>query len=93
MGCLVEHRGKSEDATMRGLVDEDLLLVVIDGGDTDAAGHHYVGLFRWVAYFEDALPWGELLKVDLCGENGEFIVIQEFEKGDVFELFWVAGHG
>ena len=93
MGRLVEHGGESEEAAVVGLVNQDLLLVLIDGGDADAAGHEDVGLLRWVADFEDALAGGELLQVDLRGENGELVVVEQFEKRDVFQLFRVAGHG
>jgi len=93
MGRLVEHGGESEEAAVLGLVNQDLLLVLIDGGDADAAGHEDVGLLRWVADFEDALAGGELLEVNLGGENGEFVVVEQFKEGDVFQLIGVAGHG
>jgi len=46
--------------TVFGLVDDDLLLIFIDGRDPDPAVHEDVGALRGGANLEDALAGGEL---------------------------------
>ena len=93
MRRLIDHRGEAEDAAVDGFVDQDFLLVFVVGGDADAAGHEDVGGVRDLSDFEDALADGELADVDLCGEDGQFFLVQEFKERDVSELVGIAGHG
>ena len=40
----------------------------------------------------DALLGGEVAELDLLGEHGEFVVVEQREEGDVAEFVGVAGH-
>ena len=40
---LLEHGGEAEELAVSGLIDHDLLMLLIDGGDANAAGNHDVG--------------------------------------------------
>ncbi len=92
-GTCVEHGGEAEEVAVVGLVDEDLLLVFVDGGDFDGAGEEDVGGGAGVAELVDALAGGEGAELDLGGEDAELIVIEEGEEGDVAEFVRRAGHG
>jgi hypothetical protein len=89
---LIEHGGEAEDAAVAGLIDEYLLVILVNGRDAHAAGYHHVCRARWLADFEDALTRCELAHVDLRCEDGQFIVIEKFKEGDVFEFLRIAGH-
>ena len=52
---LLEHRGEAEEFAVRRLVDDDLLMILVEDGDTDFAGNHDVGAAAVVADFVDAL--------------------------------------
>jgi hypothetical protein len=93
VGGLVEHGGEAEEAAVLGLVDEDFLLVFVDGGDADVAGHEDIGGDAGFADLEDALARGELSYFDVGGEDGGFFFVEEFEQRNVFQLLWIAGHG
>ena len=41
---LLEHRREAEKLAVRRLIDDDFLMVLVDGGDPDLAGNHHVGL-------------------------------------------------
>jgi len=77
---------------MSGLVDDDFLVILIDGGDAHLAGNHHVGLASGVSHFVDALAGGEFFQLDLSGQNGSFIFVEQREEWDVFEHFRIAGH-
>ncbi len=93
VGDLVEHGGEAEEVTVVGLVDEDLLLVFVGGGDFDGAAEEDVGGGAGVAELVDTLAGGEGAELDLGGEDAELIVIEEGEEGDVAEFVRRAGHG
>src|SRR5258708_37991743 len=46
-----------------------------------------------VAHLVDALPRSELAEFDLSGQNGQFILVQQSEKGHVSQHFRVTRHG
>ena len=92
VGRLVEHGGEAEEAAMAGLVDQNFLLIFVDGGDADAAGEDDVGAAGGLVDLENALAWEEADEVDLGGEDGELFFIEELEEGDVAEFLRVAGH-
>jgi len=92
MGSLLEHGGEAEEFAVGGLVDDDFLMILIDGGDAHLAGNHHVGLASGVPYFVDALAGRECFQLDLSGQDGGFIFVEQREEWDVFEHFRIAGH-
>jgi hypothetical protein len=88
----LEHGGEAEDVAVDGLGEEDFLAVFVDEGDFDAAGEQDEGGAVGVAGFVDALLGGEVAEFDLLGEDGEFVVVEEREEGDVAEFVGGAGH-
>jgi alditol oxidase len=93
VGSLLEHGGESEEVAVVGLVDEDFLLVFVDGGDADGTAEEDVGAVAGVAELVDALAGGEGAELDLGGEDAELVVVEEGEERDVAEFVGVAGHG
>ena len=92
MGSLLEHGGEAEEFAMSGLVDDDFLVILVDGGDAHLAGNHHVGLASGVSYFVDALAGREVSQLDLSGQDSSFILVEQREERDVFEHFRIAGH-
>lgn len=45
-----------------------------------------------IADFVDALARGKFSKLDLGGEDGAFVIVQESEERDGFQVVGVAGH-
>src|SRR6266568_3291575 len=79
MRSLIDHRRESKRAPVLGFVDKHLLLILVDGGDTNAPRHEDISPLGRIADLEDALTGCELLFVDLRSENSEFVVVQQFE--------------
>ena len=77
MGGLLEHGGEAEELAVAGGVDDDLLVVLVDDGDVDGAGDHNVGVVAGIADLVDALAGSELFDLDLSGENGGFVLIEQ----------------
>lgn len=78
---------------MRGLIDQHILMVFIDGCHVDPAGDQDVGVRRGLADLEDALPRREASEADLAGEHGQLFLVEEFKERDVPEFFRIARHG
>ena len=53
---------------------------------------HDVGGAAGVVGFVDALFGGEVAEFDLLGEDGELVVVEETEEGDLAEFVGLAGH-
>jgi hypothetical protein len=52
-------------------------MVLIDGRYSYAPRHHDVGLIARIPDLVDALPWGESLELDLCGQYSSFLLIEQ----------------
>ena len=92
VGHAFEHGGEAEEVAVAGLGEDDFLAVFVDEGDVDGAGEHDVGGAAGLAGLVDALVGGEVAELDLLGEDGELVVVEEGEEGDVAEFVGVAGH-
>ena len=90
---MFEHGGKSEELSVDWLVDQNFLLVFVDGGDVDCTGEENVGSAAGVSVLVNTLARGKGFQLYLLREYGEFVVIEQREKGDVAEFLWVARHG
>jgi hypothetical protein len=80
---LLQHGGDAEEVAVRGMVNDDDLLIFVDGGDFGATGEHNIAVLGRIAGFEDALARRELCDLNLGGEDAGFIVIEQFKKRDV----------
>ena len=76
MRGLVHHRGKAEELACGGLVNQDLLMIVIENGDADGPGDQEVRPFSGVANFIDSLMRSEFSALYLSGENSSLLVIE-----------------
>jgi hypothetical protein len=74
---LFEHRCKSEKISARRLVHDDFLLIFVHRGDPHLPGNHHVRLTVNVTPFIDAFPLGKIPKLDLSGEHGGLIIIEQ----------------
>ena len=92
MWGLVEHGSEAKKLALRRLVDDDFLLVLVDGGDPHRAGDQNVGSPSGVADFPDALPRSESLDLDLSGQHRGFFVIQQGKQGNTSQDLWAARH-
>ena len=83
VGSLLQHGGEAEKLAVAGLIDDDFLVVLVDGGDLHAAGHHDVGVLAGIADLVDALAGGELFQLDLGGQNRNFVIVEQGKERDV----------
>ncbi len=81
-----EHGGEAEDVAVFGFGEDDFLAVFVDERDVDGAGEHDVGGAAGLAHLVDALVGGEVAELDLLGEDGELVVVQEGEERDLAEF-------
>jgi hypothetical protein len=84
MGSPFKHRSKTKKFAVRGLVDDDLLMIFVNGRDPHSAGHHHISLTGGIADFVNALARSKMPHLDLTGEDGGFLVIKKCEKRNVF---------
>jgi hypothetical protein len=91
-GSLFQHGGEAKELAVRGLVNNDLLTIFVDGRDADAAGHHHVGLTGLISDFVDALARSKMPHLDLTGENSGFLVIQQRKQRNMLQFLGFAGH-
>ena len=92
MRRLVEHGSKSEELTVPRFVNDDFLMILVDGRDADPARYHDVGSTPCVARLVDPLAGRKRLQLDLTGEHGGFLFVEESEEGNVLQLLRSAAH-
>ena len=92
MRRLFQHRGEAEELAVLRLVDDDLLMILVDGGDPNRPGNHHVGLAALVAHFVDALARGEIFEFHLAGQDLGLIGVEQGEQGNVLQHLGVASH-
>lgn len=80
---LFEHGSETEELTVSRFVDHHLLLVFIHGGHPDLARDHDVGLRSGGAGLVDALARRECLKLDLAGQYGRLLIIQQGKERNI----------
>ncbi len=93
MGGLLEHGSEAEELSLRGFIDHDFLVILVDGGHPDHARDDDVGTAARIAHLVDALAGSELLDFDLAGENGGFFVVEQGKERNLSQDFGIAGHG
>jgi hypothetical protein len=76
MRGLLEHRCESEELSLCGLIDNHFLMFVVNGCDSDRAGHHDISAAASVTHFVNALAWGKRLDFDLAGQDRGFLVVE-----------------
>ena len=59
MGGLIEHRRETEEFAESWFVDDQLLMILIDGGHADFSRDQNVGLAAWIAHFVNTLARGK----------------------------------
>ena len=84
MGRLLQHGGEAEKLAVAGLIDQDLLVILVDGRDLHVAGQQDVGVLSRITDLIYALPWSEYSQVDLRGQNSNFISVEQGKERDVF---------
>ena len=77
---------------MRGFVDYDFLVVLVDGRHLNHARDHDVGSPARIAQLIDSLPGSELPDFDLAGQYGGFFIVEQSEERNVSQDFWIARH-
>jgi hypothetical protein len=92
MSSLLQHGREAEELSMRGLIDHDFLVVLVNGSHADHARGHDVGSSARIAQLIDSLPGSELLDLNLGGQNGGFFVVEQSEERNVSQDFWIARH-
>jgi hypothetical protein len=84
VGRLLRHGGEAEKLAVAGLIDQDLLVILVDGRDLHVAGQQDVGVLSRITDLIYALPWSEYSQVDLRGQNSNFISVEQGKERDVF---------
>lgn len=92
MRGLLQHGGKAKKLARCRLVDNDLLVVFVHGGEADSSGDHDVGLPVLVADLVYALAGSEFLDLDLSGQDGHLLIVQQSKERNALQYFWVARH-
>ena len=92
MRGLLQHGREAEELSMRGLIDYDFLVILVDGRHPNHARDHDVGLSARIAHLIDSLPGSELPDFDLAGQYGGFFVVEQSEQRNVSQDFWIARH-
>ncbi len=90
---LLQHGGEAEELAMRGLVDHDFLMLLIDGGHANAAGHHDVSASGGVTHLVDALAGMKCFHFHLAGQDGGFVVVERGKQRNVLQHFRITCHG
>src|SRR3954471_18293436 len=67
-------------------------MIFVDGGHTDLAGHHDVGLLRGVANFVDSLASGKSSDLDLCSQDGSLFIVEKLKQRNVSQFFRITRH-
>jgi hypothetical protein len=92
MRSLFEHGCETEKFSVLGLIDYNFLMIFVNDGDLYVARDHDVSVSAGIANFVDALARGEFSKLDLRGEDGALVIVEESEERDGFQVIGVAGH-
>ena len=77
---------------MRRLLNQHLLLILIHRRHAHRARHHDVSPVARIANLEDSLARDEVFDIDLRGEDGKLLIIEQLEQRDVLQLFRIARH-
>src|SRR6267154_4877849 len=77
MRRLLEHRCEAEEFSLGGLVHDDFLMVLVNGGQPDRAGDHDVGLPAGTADFVNTLSRSKSLEFDLAGQDAGLFVVEQ----------------
>ena len=73
---LRQHGGEAEKLAVPGLIDDDLLLILVNGRNLHRARQQNVGVLAGIANLVDALPRSEDFEIDLRGQHGSFIIVE-----------------
>ena len=92
MNGFLQHGSKAEELSLRGLIDHDFLVVLIDGRHPDHARDDNIGASARIAHLVNTLPGGELLDFDLPSQHGRFFVVEQRKERNLSQDFWIASH-
>ena len=92
-GGLLEHGSKPEEVARARLLDDDFLVVLVEGGDANRTRHHNVSAVSVTADAVDALTGSKLLVFDLSGEHAELVIIKIREQWYTAKYFGRTPHG
>jgi hypothetical protein len=71
---------------MARLIHKHFLMVLIYRRDTHYARHHDVGMFVGFADFVNALARSKTFQFDLCGQDSQFIIIEERKERNLSQV-------
>ena len=67
-------------------------MLLIDGGDANAAGDNDVSASGWIAHLVDALAGMKRFHFHLAGEDGGFVVVERGKQRNVLQHFGITCH-
>ena len=79
----VEHGCESKELALRRLIDDDFLIVLVDGCDAHFAGNKDVTATAFISDFVNSLTRGKLFHLHLAGQHRGFIIVQQGKKGNI----------
>src|SRR5258708_5892384 len=85
MRSLFEHGGETKKLAVSRLVDDDFLMIFIDGRNANPARDHHIGLTTRITDFVDALPRRKSPQFDLTRENSSLLIIKKRKEWNVLQ--------
>jgi hypothetical protein len=76
MRGLLEHGGQTEVLSRAGLMQDNFLVVFVDGSDAGASGDDDIGGAGGIADLENALARWEPLDFNLRSENAKLVIVE-----------------
>src|SRR5262249_5081215 len=76
MRGLVEHRRESEEVSTGRLIEDDVLLIFVNGSDLDSPRDQHVCGAGWVSNLVDPLSRQECAELDLRRQHLQLIVVE-----------------
>ena len=92
VGGAFEHGGEAEEVAVLGSSTRTSCPSSSTMRDVDGAGEDDVGSARRLRRPCRCAARGEVAQLDLCGEDGELVVVEQGEERNVAKFFGFAGH-
>ncbi len=92
MRGLLQHRSEAEEFSRGGFIDDDLLMIFVNGSHPDRARDHDIGLPARVADLPDTLARSECLQFYLRSEDCGFFIVEQSKERNLSQDFWIACH-
>ena len=87
-----QHAREAKKFAVARFINDDFLLIFVDGGHADFARDHHVSVTLGIADFVNTLTRRERSLLDLRRKDRGLFVIEQRKKGYVFQFLRIARH-